>query len=104
MYKRLNLNRKKSYYKLILEEVIKETEIYLNKSPEISLYRMILNQLKDIELNIVKKNNVFSEDELYNRYSLGAIAVKNFDLETDEYGQKLSDIFGGTFDYYLMPE
>lgn len=29
---------------------------------------------------------------------------KNFDLETDKYGQKLSDIFGGTFDYYLMPE
>lgn len=42
--------------------------------------------------------------ELYRKYSLGLIAVKNFDEATDEYAQKLIDSYGGAFDYYDMVE
>ncbi|WP_185145395.1 hypothetical protein [Apibacter muscae] len=44
-----------------------------------------------------------TENEIYNRYNFGAIAAKNFNLDIDEYAQKLSDVFGGLFDYYTMP-
>jgi len=104
MYTRLNKNRTKKYYKEIVEDVIKETEENIKMFPSISMYVSILNQLKDIQKNIITNNIEFDENTLYKRYSLGSIAVKNFDLEHEEYAQKLSDVFGGSFNYYLMPE
>ena len=53
---------------------------------------------------MLEKNKIFSRFELYRRYSLGNIAVKNFDEESDEYSQKLIDSYGGAFDYYKMQE
>lgn len=104
MYTRLNKNRNKKYYTKIVGIAIEETERLLKQSPEITMYSVILNQLIDIKENIIDNNIVFSESELYRRYTIGAIAVKNFELENDEYAQKLSDVFGGTFDYDIMPE
>lgn len=104
MYKRLDQNRTKKYYREIVNLVTEETRILIGMSPEITIYLSIFNQLLDIHKNIIEKGIVFSEDELYAKYSLGALAVKNFDLENDEYAQKLSDSFGGTFDYSQMPE
>lgn len=104
MHIRLNNNRTKKYYKEILNQTILQTKELLKTSPQIQIYHSIYNQLIDILEEVVKNNNVFSENELYARYSLGALAAKNFDLENDEYAQKLSDSFGGTFDYHKMPE
>lgn len=104
MYTRLNKNRTKKYYREIINIVTEETNILKKMSPDIRIYLSIYNQLIDIQDKIIVNSIVFSEEELYNRYTLGAIAVKNFDLDNDEYAQKLSDSFGGTFDYYQMPE
>ncbi|AFJ09676.1 hypothetical protein PI172_0362 [Prevotella intermedia] len=49
-------------------------------------------------------NTMVSKFDLYRMYSLGSIAAKNFDLENDEYAQKLSDSYSGAFDYHSMPE
>lgn len=81
-----------------------ETKNYCDQFPSIAMYLEIYNQLVDIQSLIVDQNKVFSEDELYSRYTLGAIASKNFDLEHEIYAQKISDIFGGMFDYGQMPE
>ena len=104
MYTRLNHNRTKKYYREIVENAIDTTEVYIKKFPSIEIYNSILKQLKDIQRNIIFDNVEFNEETLYERYNLGAIAVKNFDLEKDEYAQRLSDVFGGSFDYYSMPE
>jgi len=104
MYTRLNNNRTKEYYREILNQAISKTEELLKMSPQIQIYHSIYSQLVNILEEVVKNNVVFSEKELYEKYSLGAIAAKNFDLEHDEYAQKLSDSFGGIFDYDKMPE
>lgn len=104
MYIRLNEHRTKNYYRKIISLATKETQILKEMSPVVVIYSSIYDQLLDIYENIIKNNIVFTEDELYSRYTIGAIAVKNFDLENDEYAQKLSDSFGGTFDYFQMPE
>jgi hypothetical protein len=104
MYTRLNKHRTKKYYREIINQAIIKTDELLKMSPEIQIYHSIYNQLIDINEKIVKNNLVFSENELSERYSLGELIVKNFDLENDEYAQKLSDSFGGMFDYHKMPE
>lgn len=103
MYTRLFLNRTKKRYEEILNIAVDETLLLAEKNPDINIYRVIYNQLIDIKDNIIIKKTVFTEDEIFKRYNLGAIAVKNFDIEYDEYGQKLSDVFGGSIDYHQMP-
>lgn len=100
LYKRLETNETKAYYREILDATTSETERYVRKFPEISMYENILSQLQDIKEKIVVEQIVLTEDEVFERCSLGAIAVKNFDLENEEYAQRLSDIFGGAMDYY----
>ena len=104
MYTRLNNRRTKKYYREVVNLAIKETRDLIAMSPKIVMYHSIYNQLIDIKLNIIEKNTIFSRFELYRRYSLGNIAVKNFDEESDEYSQKLIDSYGGAFDYYKMQE
>lgn len=83
---------------------IEETKNLMEMSPKVGIYLSIYNQLVDIKQNIIEENKVFSRFELYKRYSLGMIAVKNFDENVDEYAQKLIDSYGGTFDYNKMPD
>lgn len=94
----------KKYYREIVDLAIEETKILMEMSPKVGIYLSIYNQLVDIKQNIIEENKVFSRFELYKRYSLGMIAVKNFDENADEYAQKLIDSYGGTFDYNKMPE
>jgi len=88
-------------YKDLLESMLKETTDYLSRHPEIALYHSISSQIADI-IHIIDKNIVLQEQQIYERYSLGAIATKNFDCKNDLYGRKLQDIFGGLFDYWNM--
>ena len=104
MYTRLHTKRTKKYYREIVNLAIEETKNLMEMSPKVAIYASIYNQLVDIKQNIIEENKVFSRFELYKRYSLGMIAVKNFDENADEYAQNLIDIYGGTFYYNKMPE
>lgn len=104
MYTRLHTKRTKKYYREIVDLAIEETKNLMEMSPKVAIYASIYNQLVDIKQNIIEENKVFSRFELYKRYSLGMIVVKNFDENADEYAQKLIDSYGGAFDYDKMPE
>jgi hypothetical protein len=103
-YTRLHLNRTKTNYKNILADVLEQTKKYVDEFPSIPMYQQIYNQHLDIKELIVIQHKILSGNEIYNRYTLGAIASKNFDLEHEVYAQKLSDILGGSFDYHEMTE
>jgi|GEM_PF-92372 len=104
MYIRLNSEKMRQVYRDTLNLAIQKTEELMKLFPEISMYHSIYNQLLDIDEKIVKNDIVFSENELYKRYFLGHLAVKNFDYENDEYAKLLIDIFGGAFDYHSSSE
>ncbi len=104
MYLRLSKKMTKKYYKEIVNETINETKSYLIKFPDVTIYRVIYNQIMDIKINVIEKGIVFTQDEVFKRYNLGAIAIKNFDVEFNEYGQKLSDISGGSYRYWGLPD
>ncbi|MDN4028416.1 immunity protein Tsi6 family protein [Chryseobacterium gambrini] len=91
-------------YRDSLNLATQKTEELIKLSPEIPMYHSIYNQLLDIDEKIIKNNTVFSENELYKRYSLGHLAVKNFDYENDEYAKLLIDVFGEAFDYHASSE
>ena len=80
MYTRLHTKRTKKYYREIVNLAIEETKNLMEMSPKVAIYASIYNQLVDIKQNIIEENKVFSRFELYKRYSLGMIAVKNFGL------------------------
>ena len=103
MYTRLSHKRTKKYYREIVDLAIEETQKLLEISPEIVMYRSILNQLIDIKHTIIEQCKVFSVMDLYRKYSLGLIAVKNFD-EATEYAQKLVDPYLSACYYYAMVE
>ncbi len=104
MYIRLNSEKMRQVYRDTLNLATQKTEELMKLFPEISMYKSIYNQLLDIDEKLIKNNIVFSENELYKRYSLGHLAVKNFDYENDEYAKLLIDIFGGAFDYHVSSE
>ena len=104
MYTRLSQKATKVYYKQIMEEAITETDRLRKQYPEISVYELIYAQLVDLKERLIVHNQVYSKAALYQRYSFGGIVAKNFDLETDEYAQKISDCYGGAFDYHCLQE
>lgn len=104
MYIRLNSEKRRQVYRDTLNLATQKTEELMKLFPEIPMYHSIHNQLLDIDEKLIKNNIVFSENELYKRYSLGHLAVKNFDYENDEYAKLLIEIFGGTFDYHSSSE
>ena len=104
MYTRLEEKKTKKRYREVVDLAIEETKSLMEMSPKITMYHSIYNQLIDIKSEIIDQHKVFSRFDLYRRYSLGAIAVRNFDENSDEYAQKLIDSYGGAFDYHKMPE
>ncbi|ANF52011.1 hypothetical protein A0O34_16485 [Chryseobacterium glaciei] len=96
------VNTKKEYNNLLSELSI-ESKNLADKYPEISIYKSIYNQIIDIE-SMISNNIKLSENDIYKKYSIGAIAVKNFDCENDIFGRKLQDLFGALFEYWDMPQ
>ena len=90
-------------YLLLLSKVMQESQLRANAYPGITLYRSIFNQLVDVRTTL-KKGDFLKADDIYVRYNFGAIAVKNFEPDTDLYARELQDLFGGLFDFYRMPE
>ena len=101
MYQRLNENKTKSYYKQILKDTIVIVDDLLVTEPDV-LTQNIHDQLLDIQKNVVE-NAMYTEWEQINeRYTLGAIAIKNYD-EDEEMYQRLCDIYGGAIMYSELP-
>ena len=102
MYKRLYKEESKRYYNRILNETIEIVEECLkqNFSP---IYNVIYSQLLDIKKNIVEKAVFTNSDDINDRYTLGSIAVHNFD-DNNEMQERLIDIFSGACDYHLLEE
>lgn len=93
---------KKEYLNL-LDKVREESRILAERNPSMKIYESIFNQLSDVK-RLLDSNHIFSESEIYTRYSFGAIAVKNFDCDNELYGRELQDLFGGLFDFAQMPK
>lgn len=102
MYIRLSAHRTKGIYRQILNETIallKER----NHSNNSVLYQNLLLQLADLKENVVEKQKYAGWEQINNRYTIGAIATKNFD-NNDELKLRLCDIFGGAIHYAEFPE
>ena len=103
MYQVYNDNRTQARYNQILNETLDMTKDLMTRFPEISMYNVIYDQIVDIKKNVIESGKRLTEDEIYKRYNLGSIAVHNFDTDHDEYGIRLTDVFGGCFDYHEVP-
>ena len=95
MYIRLSTRRTKAYYQEIMAQAMAETDHLRKMSPEVALYEVIYAQLMDLKEQVIDRGMVIPRSVLYKRYSLGTIAVKNFDEEHDPYAQRLCDCYGG---------
>ena len=102
MYKRLVEDKTRTYYKRILYETITLTEQLFIKT-HYPLYEDIKMQLCDIKLNVVNKQNITDSEEIFERYSIGAIAVKNLE-DSDELQARLCDIFWGAVHYNKLSD
>jgi len=97
MYKRLSEHPTKSEYAKILDETITFVEIYY-MDPPTQLIQSIYAQLLDIREFVVKSQSIVDDEEIFERYTLGAYAVKNFE-KGNELRERLCDIFGGAMQY-----
>lgn len=89
----------KNEYHAFLNETL---YIFANKyqrSPNY-LFQIIIEQLLDIQANMVENGNLNNWDkaEINERYTLGGIAVKNFE-EHDVLRKRLQDTFYGALHY-----
>ena len=102
MYQRLFDNKTKYYYKQILNDTIGIVAGLLEKEHDM-LIQNIYDQLADIKKNVVDEYMYSEWEQINERYTLGAIAVKNYE-EDDEMYQRLCDIFAGAIMYSELPD
>lgn len=93
MYKRLATEKTRQYYNKILMRTLFLSEERLLKEQSV-LWNSIVNQLRDIKVMIVEKQVLSDWEDVYERYTIGTIAVREFP-ENDEMQARLSDIFWG---------
>lgn len=94
---RLLENATKAEYQQLLNETIDIFRLQ-SKNEDDELSRTILEQLLDIKENVVDLGALTEWDEINERYTLGGLAVNNFE-EEDELGQRLRDVFWGALEY-----
>ena len=102
MYKRLKDKKTKGYYLQILNETIELVQT-LSSNENNGLYKNLYLQLVDVKKNVVEEQKYSGWEQVNSRYTIGAIATKNFEND-DELRYRLCDIFGGAMDYSSMPE
>jgi len=91
----------KKNHKRILNVSIEDTKKMIEKFPEITIYKVIYDQLQSIKERI-NNNEVLTQEEIFNKYNFGAIAAKNFD-ESD-YGNNLMFLYGLSYKYLNLPD
>lgn len=100
MYQRLSDNYTKKYYLNMLEST---RQIILNilNQEKTPLWNSLLSQIEDIQYKI--KNKIIEDwEDVYERYSIGTIAIKCFS-ENDEMQLRLMDIFFGIVHFNELP-
>ena len=106
MYIELEKQYSKTRYSQILDETqhIAEHELSLIPQNENSdIWISIISQIKDIREKIVEKHILFDWEEIYERYSIGAIGIEYFD-DDDEMHMRLCDIFHGAVHYFELED
>lgn len=103
MYYPLSANPTKEEYSNLLHETILYLNTLKNSGIDDYLYDLIIAQLIDIKEKVVIKRELIDEDEINERYSIGGIAIKNFE-EGSEMRERLCDIFSGAMDFAFLPE
>lgn len=101
MYERLTNNSTKQGYRQLLLDTYSIVEKRIETSSsndELMLWQDIIYQINDIRVFVTAQNCSRDWKEIYQRYSIGRIAVQCFD-ENDEMNHRLSDIFYGAVHY-----
>lgn len=101
MYKRLSENETQKYYQKILNETLIIAEEH-QRIEQNALWNSIVNQLRDIQKMVVEEYSFSDWEDVYERYTLGTIAIQEF-LEGDEMQERLCDIFWGAVHYRSIP-
>lgn len=105
MYTRLEDNFTKKYYQEIVEKALTQAQKEYEQSPNIPMNISLYNQLLDIKKTVILENRVYTEDEADQKYSLGIMAIKNFDgYKNFDYKGMLVDISYGISLYPTMIE
>lgn len=94
---RLPENATKVEYQQFLNETIEIFRLQ-SKNEHDELSRIILDQLLDLKENVVDLGVLTEWDEINERYTLGGLAIKNYE-EEDELGQRIKDVFWGALEY-----
>ena len=104
MYKqRITEHKTKQYYKTILSDTIRMLEEEKSASGGYEMYDDILAELYDVKRNVIDSYNYSDPEEIFEKYTFGAIGVKCLD-ENDELCNRLSDLFYGAYFYNTFPE
>lgn len=103
MYTRLSQHKTRIQYRQLIEETTQIVNGILQQIPDNRMFKSILAQINDIKERVVDAGETIPMIEYLEHYSLGAIAIREFDSD-DELRQRLSDIYGGGLYYNDMPE
>ena len=106
MYTDLEKDYTKARYSQILQETqqIAENKISLNpQTKDLEMWISIIKQIEDIRDKIVESQILFDWDEIYERYSIGAIGLDCFE-DDDEMQMRLSDIFHGAVHFQELKD
>lgn len=99
-YMRLSENISKAEYVQFLDETIDMFRLQNNNGYD-ELCSSILEQLLDIKKNVVELEVLSEWDEINERYTLGGLAIKNFD-ENEELGLRVQEVFWGALEFVHM--
>ncbi len=99
----MKLRESKKDYIEIIETTLLESHYLMKRFPEVPMYENIYNQIESLKKFIIENKVDLSKDYVFEHYSLGAIAVKNFDSENDIFAEKLMFIFGLSYKYKDLP-
>jgi hypothetical protein len=102
MYTPLPNTPTRSQYRILLNETISIFD-ELSKKTSLPLFKQILQELKDIKAFVVDIPIFDDWEKINDRFSIGAIATKNFE-EGNELRDRLCDVFGGAIEYAEMKE
>ena len=98
----IELDNTKSKYRKKLYEVINLFKDLHNNNPS-PIFQNIISQLLDIKEMVVDNEIIIDSFDIDERYTLGAIAIRYFEEES-ELRNKLCDIFYGAMHYSEYPE
>lgn len=93
-------NYSKTEYIQFLNETIEIFCLQCNDEEDI-ISQNILEQLLDIKENVIELGVLTEWDDINERYTLGGLAIKNFE-EDDELGQRIQNVFFGALNYHNL--